>query len=151
MGLDFRIEGVKLDRRERPHWSYSGFGLFREKLAEEAGFDLRKMEGFCEFNWYEEMRAGTLEQAKANEGPKRPWGEIDDPIKSLLNHSDCDGELTPEECTLVAPRLRELIKDWSLDYSSVETLAVAYDKDHGERLADLMDKAAELNKPLIFT
>lgn len=28
---------------------------------------------------------------------------ISDPIKPLLDHSDCEGELTPEECAGTAP------------------------------------------------
>ena len=146
VGLDFCVEGAKTPREERPHWSYSGFGSFRKCLAKEVGIELDKMEGFCEFDWLEEMRAGTLEQARANEGPKRSWDEIDDPLKFLLYHSDCDGELTPEECALIAPRMRELMESWPT-CCGIES----YNRDHGERLADLMDKSVELNQPLIFT
>lgn len=37
---------------------------------------------------------------------------MDDPIKHLLHHSDCDGKIDPEYCGLIADRLEEIIKDW---------------------------------------
>lgn len=73
------------------HWSYSGFDSFRMNLASQIGINLDEMMGY---------------------GGDRSWDEIDDPIKPLLNHSDCDGVLTPEECKIVYPRLKELIKSW---------------------------------------
>jgi len=69
MGLNFSIS----TRSSNAAWSYSGFGNFRRKLAEEIRIDLNAMEGF---------------------GGKTKWDTVKDPIKYLLNHSDCDGHLT---------------------------------------------------------
>jgi hypothetical protein len=102
------------------HWSYRGFHLFRVKLASSIQLDLDNMEGF-----------GSGSQS---------WDTISDPIKPLLDHSDCDGELSPDECRTVSPRLRELVKGWGDDY----------DKRHALWLADGMDLAANNNKPLEF-
>ncbi|KZE47058.1 hypothetical protein AV540_20985 [Brevibacillus parabrevis] len=86
MGLDFSHCEAR--------WAYSGCHRFRQRLATQVGFDLNAMDGFD----------GT-----------RSWDEINDPIVPLLNHSDCDGVLTPEECSLVYPRLEQLIPFWNDD------------------------------------
>jgi hypothetical protein len=66
---------------------------------------------------------------------------LDDAIVPLLNHSDCDGELTPEECATISPRLRELAAAWPED---------DYGREHALRLADDMDLAARLDCHLEF-
>lgn len=113
MGLDFR--------GSRAHWSYSGFHRFRERIADQLGFDLNSMEGF---------------------GGGKKWSSIKDPIVPLLSHSDCDGEMTPQECKAVYPRLREIISEWPAD---------DYDRIHAELLADGMENCAIEETPLIFT
>lgn len=96
MGLDFSHSDA--------HWTYSGFNRFRIRLADMIGIDLMSMQGF---------------------GGPDSWDEIDDDIKLLLDHSDCDGLLTPDECALVAPRLRELVQDWDNDYDKRMALELA--------------------------
>lgn len=116
MGLDFN--------KSSACWSYSGFNQFREKLAKQIGFDLRKMEGF-----HEGEDAGI------------PWSKISDPLVPFLNHSDCDGKLTVEEMKQVSPRLAELVKDWSDD---------DLDKGHALQLCDDMNNCIEENEELVF-
>lgn len=116
MGLGFN----KSDAR----WSYSGFNSFRTKLAKEVGLDLDKMKGFSD-------------DPNALDWPS----DESDPIMYLLNHSDCDGDITAEQCKLVGPRLRELIKSWDDD---------DFDKIQATRLADGMDLCAEENVSLEF-
>ena len=111
MGLDFNCEA---------HWVYSGFARFRERLAAAAGIPLTEMSGYKE---------GGI-----------AWSEYEDAIIPLLNHSDCDGELSPEACSAVAPRLREIISVWHYDY----------DKQQGEMLASGMEKCAACGKALRF-
>lgn len=101
-------------------WSYGGFKNFRVELAASIGIKLDDMVGF-------------------NGGV--PWDTVADPIKPLLDHSDCDGELTPDECRAVAPRLRELVAGWDAD---------DYDKVNALRLADGMMLAADANEPFKF-
>lgn len=105
-------------------WSYSGFHRFRRRLAMAAlGIDLDKMRGFVAL------------------GEGRSWTKLnDDPITLLLNHSDCDGELSPSECHLIAPRLREIVSVWSDDY----------DRHHALLLAQGMEQAANAGVPLEF-
>lgn len=120
MGLDFRIKGVKRDFRESPHWSYSGFGDFRKRLAESIGITLEEMKGFSPI------------------GKSWPFSH---PVEALLAHSDCDGVLSPYECAQIVEPLREIIRQWD---------EIDYDRVHGELLAGFMEKCAADFRPLIF-
>ena len=101
------------------HWSYHGFHDFRKRLAAEIGINLNEMQGF---------------------GGNLSWDEITDPIVSLLNKSDLEGELSSQECASTAPRLRELISEWQ----------EGYDKYHGLSLADGMESCALLDEVFEF-
>lgn len=104
MGLDFSHCDA--------HWSYSGFNSFRRRLAKEIGVDLDSMRGF-----------GGL---RGGEYGTVPWDTVDDPIRPLLNHSDCDGGMPPADCRAVAARLRELVASWPEgDYDRVNALSLA--------------------------
>lgn len=69
------------------------------------------------------------------------WDDLTDPIVPLINHSDCEGELTAEECRSVAPRLREIVSVWPDD---------DYDRIMATHLANTMDECAEADVPLEF-
>jgi len=92
-------------------WSYSGFNQFRGKLADEIGLKLDEMCGF---------------------GGYKNWPSSD-PIVPLLNHSDCEGNLSPSNCETVYPRLLELIEKWPND---------DYDKQQAKELAVAMKDCA---------
>ena len=113
MGLDFVGSNAR--------WSYSGFSSFRRKLASEVGVTLNNMDGF---------------------GGSQEWPKLKDPVLVLLNHSDCDGHLTPKECSKLAPRLRELVKDWPKK---------DYDRQQALKLASGMANCAKTKKRLLFT
>lgn len=104
-------------------WSYSGFHNFRKRLALEIDVRLDDMIGF----------------KSGDDGIS--WDTVKDPIKLLLNHSDCDGELTSEECGIIAPRLRELVSKWPDD---------DYDKEAALKLAEGMEECKELDWTLRF-
>lgn len=112
MGLDFQGSDA--------HWSYSGFNRFRGRLQSFYGA----------LNWNE---LDTIEKARA----ALPTC----PILPLLAHSDCDGELSPEECGQVSPVLRALVAFWPED---------DYDRNQAEELCDGMDECVKENTPLIF-
>jgi hypothetical protein len=59
------------------HGSYSSFGTFRKELAKSIGEDYENLLGLG--------------------GSKTPE-QVNHPINPLLFHSDCDGELSVEEC-----------------------------------------------------
>ena len=117
MGLDF--DGADA------HWSYSGFNRFREKLGAVIGIKLKEMNGFRQ-----DQQKGIS------------WDNVSDPIKPLLNHSDCDGEISHKDCGVVAKRLRELVSFWSND---------DYDKQEAINLAVGMESCHKRKKPLLFT
>lgn len=118
MGIYFSAEFVR-SWKEAPSWSYGNFNKFRQRLAAEIGIDLSEMAGF---------------------GGHCHWKDVD-PIETFLNHSDCDGELSAEECETVAPRLRELIAKWNEH---------DVDRQRAELLAGLMDRCHAEQTPLIF-
>lgn len=126
MGIAFNVGKRDMKYGEYASWSYGGFNRFRVRLAESIGFVLDNLEGF-------------------NQTGKNivKWDTMKDGIKPLLNHSDCDGELTPKECAKVAQRLREIVSAWT----SVED---EYDKRNGLLLADMMDECVAKKVPLIF-
>ncbi len=139
MGLGFNVGGESVGA----HWSYSGFGRFRQRLASEIGIVLKDMNGF---------------------GGLTPWKTIKDPLTKLLHHSDCDGSLSPRACAVIAPRLREIIERWpeteTIKVNSEfreqfpaypeEMVLADYDKQQARLLIAGMERAVEINKPLKF-
>lgn len=107
-----------------PQWSYGGFKLFRERLAESEGFDLSQMAGF---------------------GGTRDWDEITTDLKPLLCHSDCDGEMTAAECAQVAPRLYGVLASW--DQRGIDLM---HDLRSGAELVKAMEMCAAGNLTLVF-
>lgn len=101
-------------------WNYFGFMDFRRLLANQVGIDLGTMRGF--------------------NGDGEWPSPLNEPIIDLLNHSDCDGNLSPEQCEAIAPRLRELASN----------LADPYHRAMGLMLAEGMEAAAQENAFLEF-
>ncbi len=73
------------------HGPYSSFMAFRRKIAEKIGINLDEMEGF------------------ATTGEPKKFSEYTHDVIPLLDHSDCDGILTPEECKMIAKGLTEIL------------------------------------------
>ncbi|MFE4920178.1 hypothetical protein [Streptomyces sp. NPDC056661] len=69
-------------------WSYTGFNMFREWLAQVEGFALAEMNGF---------------------GGERTWSSISTTLEPLLDHPDDDGSLAPAQCAAMLPRLEAII------------------------------------------
>lgn len=112
MGLDFD----KSDAR----WSYGCFMRFRTDLALLIGIVLDDMQGF---------------------GGAKEWpAEKDEPLVGLLNHSDCDGELTAKQCAAIGPRLREV----------APKLPSEYDRDTAERLAEDLIACGKKRQKMVF-
>lgn len=69
-------------------WSYTGFNMFREWLAQAEGFTLAEMNGF---------------------GGDRPWTSVSTTLAPLLDHPDDAGpDLPPAQCAAMLPRLEAL-------------------------------------------
>jgi hypothetical protein len=70
-------------------WSYSGFNMFRQWLAQAEGFTLAEMYGF---------------------GGDRLWSSVSTTLAPLLDHPDDDGpDLTSAQCAAMLPRLESII------------------------------------------
>ena len=109
-----------------PQWSYGGFSRFRERLAKTEGFDLDEMRGF---------------------GGTREWDTVSTELEPLLNHSDCDGEMSPADCLRVYPRLEQVIADWK---ARADAADYYYDVRSGEALVAAMKLVATRHLTLIF-
>jgi hypothetical protein len=108
---------------------YSGFHRFRVLLAAEDGIDLESMAGFA--------KAGL------------PWAEASTTLAPLLNHSDCDGELTPAECSAILPRLKEIRLTWGSTGASRD-LRHQWDVEHLDALINVATYCATVGVNLDF-
>lgn len=107
------------------HGAYSAFMRWRLKIAEVAGIPLKLMEGFYGSpggygTWDEAAKGKDIDgvahwpfNAYYKEvAPYLPikWESLrPDPLHALLNHSDCDGEISSRNCAEIAGRLEELL------------------------------------------
>lgn len=107
-------------------WSYTGFGEFRARLAAAENINLNRMEGYC--RRYCDHSDGSECDATT------PWDGVDSPLVPLLNHSDCDGELSAEECARVWPRLNAILATFPIDdYDYANGMALVYEMQAHER------------------
>lgn len=97
MGLDFS--------HSEASWSYSRFHQFRKRLFKETsnGLDLGKMEGF------------TRMFDDNNDETPISFDEYNHDLRDFINHSDCEGELTPEQMKVIEPALRAQVSSWGED------------------------------------
>ena len=125
------------------HWSYGGFHHFRQLLAASIGISLDRMVGF--------NRDAAMEvEDLPDEGPDAVsmvpdpilWETVDSPIVPLLNHSDCDGELSGPECAQVGPELVRICESWGTWEN--------YDRNMGIQLGQAMISIGEMNGALLF-
>ncbi|MFB7756431.1 hypothetical protein ACFC18_43660 [Streptomyces sp. NPDC056121] len=108
-------------------WSYSGFGMFREWLAQAEGFVLAEMDGF---------------------GGDRQWSSVSTTLEPLLNHPDDDGpDLTPAQCAAMLPRL-EAILDHRLPDDSAPVLRRRI--EDVSQLVTVLRSCVDKNVVLIF-
>jgi len=141
MGLDFSHGDA--------HWSYGGFMWFRKRLAKEIGVNIDEMVGFAPSPYLAEISAEDWATLGFGSKPTRfntSWDEVNDAIVPLLRHSDCDGDLSVEECRAIAPRLRELVQGWSDD----PELDEAFDKKQALLLADGLEQCVRQGQRLEF-
>jgi len=110
-------------------WSYSGYMDFRIRLAKEIGINLAEMEGFEILG-----KHSGVETIKS-------WENVNDDIKILLVHSDCDGIMKHKKCAKVLPRLRQLISKWDDN---------DYDKQQALKLISGMEKCVRKKINLEF-
>ncbi|MFF3835568.1 hypothetical protein ACFYXX_32965 [Streptomyces sp. NPDC002458] len=106
-------------------WSYTGFNMFREWLAEAEGFALAEMNGF---------------------GGSRMWGSVATTLTPLLDHPDDEGSLTPAQCAAMLPRLE------AITYESHEEEDPVHERrvDDVRQLVAVMKYCLEKEVELVF-
>lgn len=98
------------------HGAYSAFMRWRQEVARIADIPLELMEGFfgpqtnqMQLAGYAGKNAEPLIEMIGRNCPIA-WESLrPDPLHVLLSHSDCDGEIAPEDCAKIADRLEELL------------------------------------------
>lgn len=70
-----------------------------------------------------------------------------EPIWPLINHSDCEGDLTIEEMKQILPQLIAIVNIWE---EQPDDSAGKYEIDSANELIDCMECAIECNEPLEF-
>ncbi|MFJ3878022.1 hypothetical protein ACIPW5_11240 [Streptomyces sp. NPDC090077] len=122
MGIDFSHGGAQ--------WPYSGFAQFRTAIATREGIALEDMAGF---------------------GGTQPWDATTTPLRPLLDHSDCDGEISATDCATIAPHLRAIVEElWPAALTWESDPLGVYHRRAGLALAGGMEQAAEAGEPLEF-
>lgn len=131
MGLDLRA-GREDGRRGSdpwPQWSYAGFNVFRERLARHIGIDLSTMKGF---------------------GGEGDWDSVQSPLRHLLDHSDCQGDLSVEQAAELAPALEEALAEIDRLPDSADDVRWHYDVRAGTALVELLRLCVAERVPVEF-
>ncbi len=110
-------------------FGYREFNRFRTLIAMAEYIPLDKMEGFDDTNKY-----------------NLSWEDYPTKLKPFLQHSDCDGCLTPLECMQIIPRLVEIFDQWLL-LNRQELYIYA---KIGKEMTDGMQMAVANNEPFKF-
>ena len=118
MGLDFSHGEAR--------WAYSGFMRFRSMLAETLGYDVPLHEMYGN-NTHDIMK--------------------DEAIWPLINHSDCEGELTVAEMEQILPQLKAIVAAWEAGYLVTD---VTSEIQRASNLIESMEFAIEDNESLGF-
>jgi len=119
MGLDFS--------HGEAHWSYSGFMHFRNEITKHLGYTKTLSEMYDD---------GTYDVMQ------------NEPIWPLINHSDCDGDLTVKEMKQIIPQLREILLVWE---KATPDQTGFYETNRTKAFIESMEVAIEENEPLEFT
>lgn len=74
------------------HGPYSSFSRFRKSLGEQIGINLNEYDGF---------------------GGEKSFDTLTHDVRPLLDHSDCDGQLSVKEAKQVADGLTSILKNFN--------------------------------------
>ena len=100
MGLNVHVGEYESKEYVSEHLgAYSGYGVWRYKIAKSKGFDLDEMDGF----------GGCI-----------PW--TNQPLQLILNHSDCDGGYSVKQVPKLLHELDDIKKLNVDDYDQTDKL-----------------------------
>ena len=145
MGLDFYYTNKQNKQiRANFRFSYSGFNKFRKEIGEYFNIDLDKMYGYCN----EEFCNENCNKCKK----VIHWDTINDDIKILLHHSDCDGYIKYNDLKLLLPRLKYVVKEFEkLNYNYFVYPDRNWFITKLEKLILFIEECIENEADLIFT
>ena len=133
MSLSFCVQKVESTGIGFP---YSAFNEFRHRIGRSLGLK------------------GVYSMTPTDMYITKRYMEIEDthPLYPLIDHSDCDGALEPEDCGQIGAYLKEsLVPEWKKELEEGGSNdELDYDIKQGERLADLMLKCYENGDTLLF-
>lgn len=78
------------------HGAYSSFGRFRSQLLSLA-------------------QSINIDDVHGYGGHISPANILDEGVRTLINHSDCDGDFTPDQCKMIADSLEALIPKMDIE------------------------------------
>jgi hypothetical protein len=142
-------------------WSgpYSAFMRWRHNIAKVAGFPpIDIMEGFYKpeilplSGIYKEDSL-IREYLQRGELPLKWENQLGDTrLIPLLTHSDCDGEISPEDCKIILAGLEELLPKLSNENSKSDNPRADYDGTYNAtvRFISGLKDAISKNEPVIF-
>jgi len=87
------------------HGAYSAFSRWRNEIAKVAGYWVTKVEDGIYNSETIIVDWGHLQDKLYGDWDKTP----DDPLLVLIAHSDCEGEIKPEQAKPLADRLEQLL------------------------------------------
>jgi len=136
------------------HGAYSAFMRWRQKVAQLAGIPpLDLMEGFWQKDSYGAPFRDMFKSYPATaqvyyDSLPIKWDALKpDPLHVLLYHSDCEGEIAPEDCAKIADRLEELLPLMPRGDSGGH---IGDYRDRTQTFIDGCRKAAKANEALTF-
>jgi hypothetical protein len=133
--------------------SYGAFSRWRQKIAQVAGIPpLQFMEGFWQKGRYDDpfremaCEAPNIAATFYDSLPIK-WDILKaDPLHILLYHSDCDGEIAPDDCKQIADRLEELLPLLEGDGGG----HIGNYREKTQTFIDGLRLAVKLNEPIEF-
>ena len=136
------------------HGAYSAFMRWREMIAEIIQIPpLELMEGFFEKGGYRDpisdfaKNCPNLAEVIYRSLPIKWECLRPDPLYVLLHHSDCDGEISPEDCAAIADRLEEILPKFPTGEGGGH---IGNWRDKTSTFIDGCRAAAKANEPLDF-
>ena len=131
MGLSFYVQKAE---PAGIGFSYFGFHEFRHRIARSCGFH--------------DCFPGTDTDFYKNDR----WKEMEEthPMYSLLSHSDCDGNLHPDDCYLIATHFEIILQEWRTELAKNRDIDLENDIDMAEQLAKVMMQCYRHGETLLF-
>jgi len=131
MSLDFCVQKVE---STGIGFTYHSFHEFRNRIARYCGFP----------NAYPDTDGDIYKNFR--------WKEMESthPMFPLMDHSDCDGEMDPDDCGKVGAHLKVLADEWKAEPENEDDKDREYDIEMAEKLSEVMLQCYKNDETLLF-